>query len=239
MLNVLLFNGLKTRLKENLYLFVDTLPLQEQVSRTFKLPAHVLPIPHTGISHAMIRPSSSEKKSADNKAIRCWWPGRPYEYRGLNIIQQWFERKSGSGCNIELFVARDATLSATSKEITIIALPEVLDREKYLELFYSVDIILLPYDEARYQRSSSGVFVEAIVHDRPVLTTAETWMGSELRRFGLSEWCFDPSETHDLFTLLRAALQVAHSDPRRRAIVKFHREFHSEVTYAKILASFI
>lgn len=50
------------------------------------------------------------------------------------------------------------------------------DRDRYLELFKRIDLMVVPYDEVSYASRSSGVFAEALKGGLPCLVSSGTWM---------------------------------------------------------------
>jgi hypothetical protein len=52
-----------------------------------------------------------------------------------------------------------------------------LNNKQYSKIFQSFDIMLLLYIDYRYRFSSSGIFLEAIQYDVPVLTFKDSWAG--------------------------------------------------------------
>ena len=55
-----------------------------------------------------------------------------------------------------------------------------LSVDQYYDVLNNADIVLIPYDPEFYRIATSGVFVEAILADAVVITTAGTWMANEL-----------------------------------------------------------
>src|SRR4030095_16329334 len=59
----------------------------------------------------------------------------------------------------------------------------MLPREGYSD-WIAQSVVLLPYDAARYQSRSSGVYLEARCFGVPVIVAAGTWMAEEVLRLG-------------------------------------------------------
>lgn len=59
-------------------------------------------------------------------------------------------------------------------------LPEALDAPAYYRHLAEADIALIPYDAARYRERSSGVLVEAMAAGLPVVTSAGSWMETQV-----------------------------------------------------------
>ncbi len=59
-------------------------------------------------------------------------------------------------------------------------LPEALDAPAYYRHLAEADIALIPYDARRYRERSSGVLVEAMAAGLPVVTSAGSWMETQV-----------------------------------------------------------
>jgi glycosyltransferase involved in cell wall biosynthesis len=57
-------------------------------------------------------------------------------------------------------------------------LTEPLSNADYYDLLADSDLVVIPYDAARYRARSSGVLIEAMAAGKPVVTTAGSWMDS-------------------------------------------------------------
>lgn len=62
---------------------------------------------------------------------------------------------------------------------------EALHEDSYDKCLRSADVVLLPYDPTFYAKRTSLIFLEAAGAGIPILTTAGTWMQSEMQRLGL------------------------------------------------------
>jgi glycosyltransferase involved in cell wall biosynthesis len=58
-----------------------------------------------------------------------------------------------------------------------------LSNEEYKALFKEADVIFLPYKKEDFFVRSSGVFADAIIAQKPVLTTSETWIGRNTKKY--------------------------------------------------------
>lgn len=61
---------------------------------------------------------------------------------------------------------------------------EIIDRpmqgDVYAERLASADIVIIPYDAARYRARSSGILVEAMAAGKPVVASRGTWMETQV-----------------------------------------------------------
>lgn len=58
-----------------------------------------------------------------------------------------------------------------------------LSNEEYKALFKKADVIFLPYKKEDFFVRSSGVFADAVIARKPVLTTSETWIGRNTKKY--------------------------------------------------------
>lgn len=55
-----------------------------------------------------------------------------------------------------------------------------LNTPEYRELLKEINVCLLPYHPASYNKRVSGVFVEAVMNGKPTLVSSNTWMAKEI-----------------------------------------------------------
>jgi hypothetical protein len=58
-----------------------------------------------------------------------------------------------------------------------------LSDEEYKSLFKEADVIFLPYKREEFYVKSSGIFADAIIAQKPVMTTKETWLGRNTEKY--------------------------------------------------------
>jgi glycosyltransferase involved in cell wall biosynthesis len=61
--------------------------------------------------------------------------------------------------------------------------PEGLSTERYHEILERSDCVLIPYDPSRYLGRTSGIFAEALALGKPVISTENTWMALNIRKY--------------------------------------------------------
>ncbi|MDR3516487.1 MAG: hypothetical protein P4M00_11755 [Azospirillaceae bacterium] len=66
----------------------------------------------------------------------------------------------------------------------LLLIEEELGEAAYGAVLDACDILLMPYISAAYRHNSSGIFAEAIAAGKIVIVPRDSWMGSELTRFG-------------------------------------------------------
>lgn len=57
---------------------------------------------------------------------------------------------------------------------------EPMTPQAYFECLVASDIVLIPYSVSRYHSRSSGVLIEALAAGKPVITTAGSWMATQV-----------------------------------------------------------
>lgn len=55
-----------------------------------------------------------------------------------------------------------------------------LDTDNYYKILADADAIIIPYDADRYRLRSSGILVEAMAAGKPIVTTSNSWMATQV-----------------------------------------------------------
>lgn len=117
----------------------------------------------------------------------------------------------------------------------IAILERTLDSTDYHRLFERCDVVLLPYRRGAYSIRTSGVLTEALARAKPVLATADTWLGEQVERHG-SGLVFPDG---DVPALARATLQLAAELPRFSAEAVARQPgwvaYHNPDNYLRVL----
>jgi glycosyltransferase involved in cell wall biosynthesis len=111
-------------------------------------------------------------------------------------------------------------------------IPDHVDRKTYVRLLEESRVILLPYEAARYSESTSGIFIEAVIAGAIPIVTKETWMASELIKFGLEQLTTN-WQPKDLPRQILAACANREIASRLAAMCRHYRLFHSVDAYAR------
>lgn len=170
--------------KIQLKLITDTDLLQQDLNECFKSDLKVFPIP---------LPDDLNRKFNKNKAqpISCWWPGIVRQGKGLDLIQKFSTSNCGSNKLIKLIVAKSANLVEQKQGPHLETLDDRLSKEQYDDYLANSDFILLPYTDACYEKTSSNIFVEALLAGKIPLVYSDTWMAYELKKYSLPELVVD------------------------------------------------
>ena len=216
--------------EKNLIFFTDSESLASQFENFFKTKFFVLPIPHA-------KAYFSKNLEKPKEKIFCWWPGGSIrEEKGLKSIID-ISKQISSKDNIFLIVAK-AAKSFLFQSSNIEYVKTYLNTKEYNNLFSKSDIILLPYLSELYRHRTSGIFVEAIVAEKIVLTTSNTWMAQELEKFDLEELIIDWND----LTLLDMFIEIYKSESIKNKLhkmTKYYRSYHSVENYARVLKEVI
>lgn len=208
-----------------LKLVADTELLAVDLSEYFDFPVTVFPIPMTQLG----QPSKT-----NNDSIICWWPGVVRADKGLDIIQQFAASENATNSKITLVAAESAHLTLQSNGPKIKLLTDHLSKEDYIHYFNQSDVILLPYNEPRYQKSSSNIFMEAVLSDSIPLVYPDTWMAYELSRFDLDELIIDWSPEH-LSDKIVKLHQNKNIRDKLAKLKKKYSEFHTIDSYGQTM----
>lgn len=212
--------------KKNLIFFTDSELLSEQLATFFEKKFNVLPIPHIKFFDKKI---DLDKK----KSMQLWWPGGSIrEEKGLKYIIDLSEKLS-SERHITLVVA-EAAKSFLFDNCNIKYVNTNLSFEEYNDLMVNSDIILLPYLSELYKFRTSGIFVEAIALNKVVVTTENTWMAYELKKFDLKELLINWNDKNYIKDIMDIFFSKS-INAKLEQMAKFYRNFHSLENFAKIL----
>jgi hypothetical protein len=215
------------RLRGRFNLLVDSEPLRVAVQRECKLPADVMPIPHTGVVDAAPFPKQAGE-------LVCWWPGAPRAEKGWDAMRRIASSDVSPHLSaLRLVAARSAGLQAQAgSRVAVHELDDALDPPTYQRWLHTVDAVLLPYDVQRYRAATSGIFTEAVVAGAVPFVSAGTWMAYELERFGLSELVCDWSRANIADNIASAVPRESMKERLARMRAGYAR-YHSEESFAQ------
>ena len=108
-------------------------------------------------------------------------------------------------------------------------IPRPLSDGEYIQRLAEADVILLPYHLDQYARRTSGIFCEARVAGKPVITSRGSWAGDRVLREG-GGWLVEEKDAGSL----AAALRLLSSGFNRQSAeavelsAKARKEFHRD-----------
>ena len=192
-------------------------------------PIDVFPIPLTGRQPENPRPDAPNASTGVAHRVRFASLGGARDEKGIfDLIAAVIELEElGKAGRLSFVIQCNTTDPAIDSAIDDLArrnfrsvelVRTPLSSDQYKALLANADVVVLPYTRPVYEARSSGVFVEAAGAGKPMIVTADTWMGDELYRSGAGTVCpeRDPS------ALAQAILDLAagYSEYQRTARAK-------------------
>jgi len=174
----------KAGLAAKVHLISDSEPLAAQyenfLQRKVKVLPHVVP---PGIA-------ARKKRDLESPVTFCYL-GNPRREKGFVEIATAVEQLSGGGMRFVLqVVSPDAPCASSVERLKKAALPNVelieglLTRDDYLARLEAADVMFVPYHLDKHGDRTSGIFCEALVAGKPVITTENSWMSLETAASG-------------------------------------------------------
>ena len=122
-------------------------------------------------------------------------PGNPRREKGFVEFTSAIQRiLHDEPCGARFVVQTNDPDSVSLKSVSILKASRLsglelverrLSEQEYLNMLDAADVIVLPYHLDKYRDRTSGIFCEALVSGKPVVTTEDSWMSAELARAGL------------------------------------------------------
>jgi glycosyltransferase involved in cell wall biosynthesis len=181
------FHALSKRRRERILLLTDSEKLVPSFERIFGDKVHHLP--HV-ISYDIPTPEMRPRR----KPLLIFVPGNARREKGFVEVCRTAEIISASGeaddfrfviqCHDPDPVSAAALKERIAKDGGIEWIPRTLPDQEYTERLARADVLLLPYHLDHYARRTSGIFCEARVAGKPVITTRGSWAGDRVLREG-------------------------------------------------------
>jgi len=203
----------------------DSELLADYYQKWFGAKPTVLPV-----LYAHYRPIQMEHK----EKLVCTWLGNPRPEKGANEIARLVQVLDPAAEKITLDVSGATYFPPVKNLINIRLRKAFLSEEEYYAALSQSDIVLLPYDPQKYQRRTSGVFVEAILAGKIPLVKEGSWLAHELKRFHLHELIINWDDPH-FFTHLLSLHQDQKMLTKLQAMQQAYLAFHGEVNFAQSL----
>jgi glycosyltransferase involved in cell wall biosynthesis len=189
--------SIRRRLGDRFLLLTDSERLSEDYGRVYRHRIVTLPIP---LSLSRLRQRDATGASAAGEPLRIGYMGDPRESKGFSMLPV-IARQVVTSTEGEIALVIQCALDDHVEEVSARARDELrelartagdrltliedrLSDDRYVELFRSLDLVLLPYTHPHFVKATSNVFAEAAALGIPVVVPADTWMASELRRSG-------------------------------------------------------
>ncbi|WP_353432692.1 hypothetical protein [Polynucleobacter sp. MWH-UH23A] len=168
---------------------------------------------------------------AHNKPPRIfWWPGYPREDKGLNRIIKILSEDHRIS-DAKFILSEDVRKFLKNTSLRIEYIDPILSTDKYLSTFQRVRYVILPYDKIRYSKSTSGVFVEAVLLGCIPVVEHGTWMAQELDKFGLMDLIVD-FNYFDLSDFVQnIESNIENIEFKLQVMGKFYARYHTVDSY--------
>jgi len=202
-------NAIHAKLGNRFVLLTDSEPLSEDYARVYRHRIVTLPIPINGfifsadsdvaISHDTIHMRYGLTRGG---GICIGYMGDARAAKGFLLLPELIRRvladtsveakfiiqcpNSASGYDNGQPANGVAELRGLAQQAgdRVILIPERLSERDYADLLRYLDIVLIPYLDAKYAEATSGIFAEALALSKPVVVPSNTWMARELSRSG-------------------------------------------------------
>ena len=114
------------------------------------------------------------------------------EERGYGLVANLIKKieKENPGENYSFIVHDPLLIREYNKKMmnSIIKSAKIIegtiDNNKYKEIFHKADLILIPYRKEEFFARSSGIYMDAVIAEKPVIATSETWVGRCIEKYG-------------------------------------------------------
>ena len=175
---------------DRVLLYTDAEPLSREYERVAQLPLAVLPVPFRS---RLLQPQTRDVGTP----LRLTYLGEPRDDKGFHWLPALMQQLWGDdACRGRVELHCQASMASPSVNPRSIAARRRLERyprdwvrwygqtgplsaEAYYELLTQADIVLFPYEPARYQTATSGTFAEALAAGKPTVVPAGTWLASQ------------------------------------------------------------
>jgi len=175
----------KSGLASKVHLISDSEPLAAQYEKFLQRKVKVLP-------HVVPPGIAVRKNRKAGSSVTFCYLGNPRREKGFVEIAAAVEQLSGAGMRFILqIVSPDAACAESVRRLQKAALPNVelieglLTRDDYLARVEAADVMLVPYHLDKHGDRTSGIFCEALVAGKPVITTENSWMSLEAAASGV------------------------------------------------------
>lgn len=118
--------------------------------------------------------------------------GHSRQEKGFRLLPDTVRRVAASVPEARFFIqsyhSGEAELRSAEEQLaacdTVHLHRGTMDRSDYLSVLLAADLVLLPYDPARYEARGSGIYQEAAMAGRPVAVVEGSWMARDIAEQG-------------------------------------------------------
>ncbi|MEI6321633.1 MAG: glycosyltransferase [bacterium] len=231
--------GLPDSHSQRIRFVTDSEKLVEPFSRVIGRSVHYLP-------HIISYDIPLFDKAENSETVTIFVPGNARREKGFVEVVRAAEKISSSSVGKAIrFVIQCHEPDLVCAELLRSGLPDIhgvewidrpLSNEEYLQRLTESDLILLPYHLDCYEMRTSGVFTEARVAGKPVISTNRSWAGDRIAREG-GGWLVEERDVDALVeVLLMAQSQFARKRAEAIAIAaRAREEFHRDAFLRELL----
>jgi glycosyltransferase involved in cell wall biosynthesis len=197
---------LSPKLQRRLFLVTDSEKMVPAFEGILKIKVHHLP--HL-ISYDIPAPASRQ----ESDALVVFAPGNARREKGFcevfRVVDSLIKSGTAPGLRFVLQCHDPDAVCAGLLKNGPPALPGVewipvgLSDDEYSNRLSKADVILLPYHLDQYSKRTSGIFCEARVAGKPVITTRGSWAGDRVMSEG-GGWLIDEKNDASLINVLRS-----------------------------------
>ncbi len=159
------------------------------------------------------------KEKAIGDTIQFCYPGNVQKAKGFDVL---VEALKETDLNAGHFKIR-TFISYLQKELkawiddlpthpNIEVVEGSLSTEEYSKLLQEADVILLPYRAADFGGRTSGIYADAVILEKPVVITRETWGGTYTEKYG-NGICFSDGNAKEM---QQAIQQIIKEYPQKK-----------------------
>lgn len=139
---------------------------------------------------------SSKQLTEKSSSITVGYFGQLVEEQGYllatKVYEEFIQNRNQPGLEFLMRVNSTCSQSYLSghfeefrdKTDRITIIEGFVDTEQHLSLISQSDIVILPYLKERYPFRTSGVFIDALIHNKVIVAPRETWMEDMIMRYG-------------------------------------------------------
>jgi hypothetical protein len=213
--------------KGNVKYLTDSTLIAKKNRDYFKRHFYILPIPHT-------RTFLNSNINKKNKHIHYYFPGGSIrKEKGIDYIIYLANLLSQKRSLAKLILAK-STEELIPQKKNVIFVENNLKRKTYENLLRRSSLILLPYLPEFYSYRTSGIFVETICLANIPVTSKNTWMAYELKKYDLDELAIDWNNG-DLDSILFEILNDLNIKKKIAKMQLHYNTFHNVTNFASQL----
>jgi hypothetical protein len=203
---------IKNLQRANFYFFVDSFKLQKYFYDKFNFLLDIWPIMFINKEDKVLSNSENNKN-----LVRLLYPGKVEKIRGSETLLKLSEflSKNNNILNestpneicIDFKIKTNLNYNQSNLQILKESKHTVeidYSTKNFDKLFEDSDIVIIPYNPRVYETRTSGIFADAVIHNKPIISTKNSWVGNLIDDYNIG--C--TYEENDLNSLIAAINNV-------------------------------